>query len=599
MMMKLVGRQKVKAKAKAKVDSDSESEEEEEDIAQVVDPREQDRRSREVLDSNIWTTTVHKNLVRDNGGRDNGGYGMDYLPDSPSDDSPPAATVRDNAEIFSSAERAMVRHREQTDSQRRLFARERAILAAECDSSATTIVEEEQGIGRVGRCEELYEKTERSLPVLIAMAQGQYVRIANIKPTCYSGPGQVFDLEEDDLLKGFSQKGIVLPKLQHLKDEAARRASLFGIKPMPKSSTKTALLNWLKLHPVAEERDVSFLHDEAAKVYTLIRSQTAEAAEASKAVLANKNWTLEAHLRLYHCCIDDAARPFMLAKDKCMEGRLEVDGRNSDKRPPTWHEKIAELYNSKKEYKTLVLPELHCDFADARTLCFEDMPGGTITAASVKTRLGDARARMITIISKWELSGNGFGQREEDDDGFGHVAGGCGDDRGAFLNETLGEKSHHLYFWHLSDIMGVLKNVLCVLSSEVAADTDNIPGGFTQTQKKRGSPKTSDDEREEREDKKRFREGVRTSLKSIGDGMLRANVLHSMDALERTIETTRISIRAEEEKLQELEFMLLTCVPGDEDAKIAKLNVLIAHHGNRVANYEEELQVLMDKRQPL
>jgi hypothetical protein len=59
-----------------------------------------------------------------------------------------------------------------------------------------------------------------------------------------------------------------------------------------------------------------------------------------------------------------------------------------------------------------------------------------------------------------------------------------GDNRGAFLSDNHGEKSHHLYLWHLSNMMGILKNVLCVLSAEVAADTHGIPAGLSQTQKK-------------------------------------------------------------------------------------------------------------------
>ena len=45
-----------------------------------------------------------------------------------------------------------------------------------------------------------------------------------------------------------------------------------------------------------------------------------------------------------------------------------------------------------------------------------------------------------------------------------------GGDRGSYVNLKYGRRSHHLYLWHIGDTMGVLKNVLGVLSGEVALD---------------------------------------------------------------------------------------------------------------------------------
>jgi hypothetical protein len=98
-------------------------------------------------------------------------------------------------------------------------------------------------------------------------------------------------------------------------------------------------------------------------------------------------------------------------------------GTPATKRPPMWHEKIAECYNSPREYVSLELPDLHMDFLEAMTLRFEDMHGGPITAAQVKIRMGDARASMISFINRWEVSGNGFGQpRAFGQDQFGNLS---------------------------------------------------------------------------------------------------------------------------------------------------------------------------------
>jgi hypothetical protein len=53
-------------------------------------------------------------------------------------------------------------------------------------------------------------------------------------------------------------------------------------------------------------------------------------------------------------------------------------------------------------------------------LNFDDIPG-EVTAKEVKKRFANACAKLIKLILKWELSGNGFGQQALEDDEFGHM----------------------------------------------------------------------------------------------------------------------------------------------------------------------------------
>jgi hypothetical protein len=81
---------------------------------------------------------------------------------------------------------------------------------------------------------------------------------------------------------------------------------------------------------------------------------------------------------------------------------------------------------------------------------------------------------LIKLISKWELSGNGFGQRAISDDDFGHLGEEemeAGDNRGNFLDSMT--KEHILYFWHLADRNELLKNVLSVIAETSSADSEN------------------------------------------------------------------------------------------------------------------------------
>ena len=95
------------------------------------------------------------------------------------------------------------------------------------------------------------------------------------------------------------------------------------------------------------------------------------------------------------------------------------------------------------------------------------------------------------IIADWEKSGNGFGQRNcSDDKDYGHFTDEHlqleeGDNRMNFVKTHLGQRSHHAYFWDISEEVGVLDNVLNVLSDDVAADCDNVPSGTATVQNKR------------------------------------------------------------------------------------------------------------------
>jgi hypothetical protein len=69
----------------------------------------------------------------------------------------------------------------------------------------------------------------------------------------------------------------------------------------------------------------------------------------------------------------------------------------------------------------------------------------------------------------------GFGQRSREDDDFGHLDEECfeaGDDCGNFLDSMT--KEHILYFWQLSDLNELMKQVLNVIVESSAADSDNF-----------------------------------------------------------------------------------------------------------------------------
>jgi hypothetical protein len=264
-----------------------------------------------------------------------------------------------------------------------------------------------------GVCEDLWIRNDECLMLLTAMAQGLWSREGHL-----TFPGMMFDIKNDGLLKtSFKDKATILvPKLTHLLEECKRRSDLFAIPRIRK------IIAWLKDHPVVDPKDVLFLRHEITKTYRAIRHQSEES--RTQAAGNRSNWiSTNSWLRLYCAAIDDEARSSLLQKDCCMN-RAELDGRNHVERPDNWYAKTAELYNSKKIYATLALWDLHIDFVYNRQLRFQDLPGGPITEADVKTKLAESHAKLIVIISKWEQSGNGFGMGTESDPRYGHWDGG-------------------------------------------------------------------------------------------------------------------------------------------------------------------------------
>jgi hypothetical protein len=337
-----------------------------------VDPHESDSRSKK-----IQLTYRPPKL--------NPPYGLDY--------SPPEPEAEDE---YAAVEACIARNRAETPAQETVRFR-KELLELDTDSSSeeelvfTPPAAPVEFLTQRGVCETLYLNNDSSQSLLIAMTQGLVARPADPYPSTY-----VFDMENDDLLKNFPQKALFFPTIKILKEEVSRRALVKSIKPLKKSSTKPAIIEWLKKHAVTDPLDEAFLMFEVGKTYRAIMMQSQEAAAVASESLTNKNWTTMNWLRLYHAALCDEAKVKLREADSVMT-RQELDARNSASRPSTYYEKVAELYNSDVIYVTESLPELHSTFAESAVLAFEDMPGGEITADEAKARLGDARAKMITV----------------------------------------------------------------------------------------------------------------------------------------------------------------------------------------------------------
>ena len=92
--------------------------------------------------------------------------------------------------------------------------------------------------------------------------------------------------------------------------------------------------------------------------------------------------------------------------------RQELDGHNSGLYK-LYYELAAEKFNNSEWVpSSLLLPELHNDFAESTMLILNVMP---VTAEFFQRKLANARYKMVKVISDWEKSGSGRGQVVETD----------------------------------------------------------------------------------------------------------------------------------------------------------------------------------------
>jgi hypothetical protein len=346
----------------------------------------------------------------------------------------------------------------------------------------------------MSRCKANYEENSKAKWCLFSMIVG-----------LIGGDGrQLGDTEAPPYLTMKFRKNLV-PTSVHYRNEVARRCNAMDIEaPQCRYWNKDKLFTWLKQHPVTNLLEREWLLKEEQKLFDLLTSAGKE-----KETVSATNWTDNlVWIRLYFCLYHEKARPFFLTKDDVMD-RSELDARNSDNRPPTVYEVVAELFNDPElVFELDPMPDLHHFFDRVYHLDFASMPG-PITAEEAKKRLADSRAKLLKLIARWERSGNGFGQpRSVDADDYGHMDETvleAGDNRARFLE---GYKEHLLILWDLGDKEGVLQKFLNKLSKKVAVDPDNIHTDSSEVQNKR---RLTDEQKQQ----KAFRDSIAASMSTM------------------------------------------------------------------------------------
>lgn len=203
------------------------------------------------------------------------------------------------------------------------------------------------------------------------------------------------DLKEEPYSE-IKQKNSVKPTSDGLKTEIVRRAAQMSL-PLPKCKNWSIpkCMEYLESNPIVNEEDRNFVYGEERKLCELCLKDLTE----RKELAANRvpGWTMqEPHLRFIHCIIDDSACTLLATKDNCYD-RASLDARNSSARPPTWYEKLAELFNDpSNNYVSEAMPDLHDTFKDPIQLPYDEKYG-VMTADAAKSRFADMRAKTIVV----------------------------------------------------------------------------------------------------------------------------------------------------------------------------------------------------------
>ena len=141
-------------------------------------------------------------------------------------------------------------------------------------------------------------------------------------------------------------------------------------------------MDWLTNNPISTPADVRFLLEEVERVKDMI---VAAQQEHQSEEVALQDWRGNIpYLRLIHCLAEDNIKPAYLRRHYAWS-RQRLDARNSEARPPTVYEQIADLWNAPSYNPSTEISDCHSDYSSSISLAFS-----TIQARHRKESRGQA-----------------------------------------------------------------------------------------------------------------------------------------------------------------------------------------------------------------
>lgn len=265
-----------------------------------------------------------------------------------------------------------------------------------------------------------------------------------------------------------TKKTTVKPKRNHYMQELRRRhPSITGIK----NKSVPQLRELMKeKHPLLNQDEIEWVRQEEKRVREIFERQHNEQNKLKEHAKGTGAARKMDRLRLIHSLVSDTCRPLYLQIND-LPNRQELDARNSDVREPDFFDVVTEVFNDESiVYKSCVLPDLHEDFAQQFDITLSDFRLSRDKAAEM---IAQQRVKIVRICSNWEQSGNGEGQREMDDQDWGHYDSNTLDGKAQKHFLQAGDTTDLLYWWHILDEEKLLNFTANVFPQVVAASSDS------------------------------------------------------------------------------------------------------------------------------
>ena len=182
-------------------------------------------------------------------------------------------------------------------------------------------------------------------------------------------------------------------------------------------------------------------------------------------------------LRLIEAMLSDAALPLMRSSQEVLN-RAALDARNSVHKVQDYFDKVAEVFNSEDFIATTDIVDNLCE--ELKQSYTIERGTYTMDATKAKEIYYQMKNKLHQIIGNWELSGNGEGQRSDDDPNWGscdaydlQTTGTVnGADRVSFLRDP--KEWYLLYFWHRLDQLKLVHFTLAKLPKWMSANASSF-----------------------------------------------------------------------------------------------------------------------------
>lgn len=357
------------------------------------------------------------------------------------------------------------------------------------------------------------DRLEDNESLLISNAQRAYLESNNSKKQLFlmcfgltddEGATPMLDLDAEPW--NTIKKRDIKPTRLDYTEEILRRSNQ---QRKPANWGLNKCMEWLQEHPLVDQQDIEFLKNEVHRVRAVILNAQQEVRD-EEARRAGGQWRGPIpYMRLILCLTEDAVKAAFLRRADART-RQELDARNSDVRPPTAFELIADKWNDKDFNPVAPASECHEDFA-APTNCAHSQVATLMPATSqrVEDALASIRSNLLRVIQDWERSGQGEGGRHAGDDDDEEDGESAGDPENSIILDTesarfgslvsrsecalqnraaflRGKPPYLLYFWEVAENHQLLRSALQRLDDDVgASDASSAPSTNTPTSSRR------------------------------------------------------------------------------------------------------------------